>query len=357
MNRYADLSLTAQTTYAETMEVVQAQTLMRSIAHLNGSFAKKRVKGSIYWYFQFRDIDQSVRQIYIGPDSERIQRLMKIADSPVQSHPNALARAAIEMGCAGILPKHFSVIRRLSEYGFFKAGGVLIGTHAFIAMGNLLGVSWTDGARTQDVDFAHAGKNISVGLPADIKVDIHAAIDSLEMGLLPIQSFKGGAGATYLNPEEPELRIDFLTAIGREGGEPFNFEKLNIALQPLKFMEFSLENTTQATLLSRDGALLVNIPSPIRYGLHKLIVYGERSEAFRTKATKDILQSAALISWYANHQPDTLRATLEDLMERGPGWRKRAKQGIAAVTKLDPTLEPQLLHQSVKRGVSRVRGR
>ena len=120
-------------------------------------------------------------------------------------------------------------------------------------------------------------------------------------------------------------------------------------------MEFSLENTTQATLLSRDGALLVNIPSPIRYGLHKLIVYGERGEAFRTKATKDILQSAALISWYVSHEPDKLRATLDDLMERGPGWRKRAKQGIDAVVKLDPTLGPHLLYRTAKRSISRLR--
>ena len=39
MDRYAALSLTAQTTYAETLEAVQAQTMMRNVSHLNGSFA------------------------------------------------------------------------------------------------------------------------------------------------------------------------------------------------------------------------------------------------------------------------------------------------------------------------------
>ncbi len=336
MDRYAALSLTAQTTYAETLEAVQAQTMMRNVSHLNGSFASKQVKGSTYWYFQFRDIGGGVRQIYIGPDSERIQRLIKEAKTPATSHTDSLARAAFELGCAGVLPKHFSIIRRIAEYGFFKAGGVLIGTHAFIAMGNLLGVSWADGSRTHDVDFAHAGKSISIGMPADINVVTNATMDSLEMGLIPIQSFKGGAGATYLNPAEPELRLDFLSPAGsRSGDDAFNFKKLNIALQPLKFMEFSLESTTQAALLSRDGALLVNIPSPIRYGLHKLLVYGQRSEAFRTKSTKDILQSAALISYYARNDPASLKHAYRDLMERGPGWRKRAKEGIVALMKLD----------------------
>lgn len=343
MERYTALSLSAQTTYAETLDAVQAQTLARNVSHLHGSFASKLVRGSKYWYFQFRDIGGKGRQIYIGPDGERITRLMQDAAAPATRHTDALARAALALGCTGVLPKHFAIIRRLAEYGFFKAGGVLIGTHAFIAMGNLLGVSWTDGSRTQDVDFAHAGKSISIGLPADIQVDMHAAIDSLEMGLIPIQSFKGGAGATYLNPAEPELRLDFLCpAASRASDDAFNFDKLNIALQPLKFMEFSLERTTQAALLSRDGALLVNIPSPIRYGLHKLLVFGERSEAYRTKSTKDLLQSAALISHYAKHDPAALKHAWRDLLERGPGWRKRAKTGISALVHLDPAFAKML---------------
>jgi hypothetical protein len=342
MDRYKDLSLSAQTAYAEALESAQALELSRTVANLNGSFAKKKVKGSIYWYFQFRDINGAVKQIYVGPASERIEQLLGAAKLQTQSNPDALAKAAIALGCASVLPRHFAVIKRLAEYGFFKAGGVLIGTHAFLAMGNMLGVSWADGARTQDVDFAHAGKNISIGLPANIEVDIHAAIDSLAMGFLPIQSFKGGSGATYLNPKDPELRLDFLTTMSREGDQSFNFRNLNIALQPLKFMEFSLEETTQATLLSRDGALLVNIPSPIRYGLHKLLVYGERSEAFRTKSRKDVLQSLALITWYAQNDPDALKLTLADLMSRSPGWRKRAKQGMEAVLRIDPSLESAL---------------
>ncbi|MCP5249404.1 MAG: hypothetical protein H6942_12870 [Candidatus Accumulibacter sp.] len=41
------------------------------------------------------------------------------------------------------------MIKRLADYGFFRAGGLLIGTHAFIAIGNVLGVRWADSQRTQ----------------------------------------------------------------------------------------------------------------------------------------------------------------------------------------------------------------
>src|SRR3546814_4662991 len=74
------------------------------------------------------------------------------------------------------------IVQRLSDYGFFRAGGVLVGTHAFLSFGNMLGVRWAEALRTQDVDFAHAGKALTIALPADIEIDTHAAIESLQMG-------------------------------------------------------------------------------------------------------------------------------------------------------------------------------
>ena len=80
-----------------------------------------------------------------------------------------MARSAIALGCAPVLPRHFRVMRRLSEYGLFRAGGVLIGTHAFLSYGNLLGLRWSETARTQDGDLAHAGKSLSLALPSSLQ--------------------------------------------------------------------------------------------------------------------------------------------------------------------------------------------
>ena len=142
-------------------------------------------------------------------------------------------------------------------------------------MGNMLGVRWTVGERTLDVDFAHAGRNISVALPTDMEISLHSAIESLEMGFLPIREFSGKTGAQYRNPHDPELRIDFCTPeVGSEQAIPM--ASLGIALEPLKFMEFSLEATTQGVAFSPHGACVVNIPDPARFAVHKLIVFGER---------------------------------------------------------------------------------
>jgi hypothetical protein len=200
----------------------------------------------------------------------------------------------------------------------------------------MLGVRWHDGATTLDVDFAHAGRNISVALPANLKIDVHGALESLEMGLLPILQFNGAAGAQYRNPKDQELRLDFVTAKGR-GEKPVMMKELNLAFQPLKFMEFSLEQPTQGCLFSSLGACIVNLPAPERFAVHKLIVSGERPMSERTKATKDLLQAAALAGYFlANGMPEVFNAAWRDAIARGKGWRARAEQGRKAMLRLVP---------------------
>ncbi|MBU3696807.1 MAG: hypothetical protein CFR70_14155 [Rhodocyclaceae bacterium] len=83
---------------------------------------------------------------------------------------------------------------------FFQAGGVLIGTHAFVPYGNMLGVKWlgADASQTQDIDFDRAGKNISLALAPECQVQTHEAIQSLNMGFLPITGLSGRTGGDCL---------------------------------------------------------------------------------------------------------------------------------------------------------------
>jgi hypothetical protein len=339
MALYTELSLTAQTAYAQLLEAALGAEHLRSVADLNGSFAAKTVKGHRYWYFQYTEPSGKLRQIYVGPDNEAVQALIeRKATTSSQAALAALARSAIALGCAEILPRHFRVIRRLSEYGFFRAGGVLIGTHAFLAFGNQLGVAWGDSARTQDIDFAHAGKSVALALPTDIEVQTHEAIESLQMGFLPVSGLSTKAGASYLNPKEPDFRIDFLTPLHRGGETPYEHPQLHVTLQPLKFMEYSLEHVQQAVLFCAEGAVVVNVPHPARYALHKLLVYGERSGAFTIKSGKDLVQAVCLLALYKDRRPWEVEEAWNDLISRGKGWVSRATQGRDALGKAYPEL-------------------
>lgn len=337
---YAELSLSAQTAYAQLLDAALSAELVRSVADLPGSFNAKTVKGRTYWYLQYTEPSGKLRQVYIGPDNEAVQRLMaRQRQAGAAEALGPLARSALALGCTAVLPRHHRVVRRLADYGFFHAGGLLIGTHAFLAYGNMLGVRWGGQERTLDIDFAHAGKAVALVLPTHLHVKTDEAIESLSMGFLPVAGLSGKSGGAYLIPNEPEFRLDFLTPLHRDGDAPYLHPQLNITLQPLPFMEYSLEKFEQAVLFCNEGSVLVNVPAPERYALHKLLVYGERSGSFRAKSAKDLAQAACLAAYLWDHRREPLAEALKDLLGRGKGWVARYRQGAAALQKAYPQIE------------------
>ena len=344
--RFTELSLGAQTAYAELFEQTRSFELTNALAGLVGSFHQLKRQSQVYWYFGYRDLNQKNRMVYVGPDDERVRALVSRFESTRQTQVLVpVAQAAMVLGNTALAPKHFRIIKRLAEHGFFRAGGLLVGTHAFLALGNLLGVKWRDAAATLDVDFAHAGRNVSLTLPANLKIDVHNALESLEMGLLPMAQFSGQTGAHYRNPQDPELRLDFLTSATRNN-QAVVLEELNLSLQPLKFMEFLLEGSTQACVFASRGACVVNLPSPERYAVHKLIVAGERGTNERAKSHKDLLQAACLIAFLLQHeQAEFFNATWRAALQRGKGWQQRLQKGQRTLLKVAPELASSVLWQ------------
>jgi hypothetical protein len=334
---YEEIPASAQAAFAGLDTAARQADLRRSVANLPGGFAKKTVGLRDYWYYQVKMPGGMPQQIYAGPDDDATRALMaEHANPQKRSEQSALlrmARAAIEYGCAEIPLKHARVIERLSAYGFFDAAGILVGTHAFLAYQNHFGVRWNAGAFTLDMDFAHAGKNLSIALPSSLKFDGRAAIDSLNMGFIPVQS-----NTTFKKPDEPDFDLDFLTSVGRAGDKPVYLPALNLSLQPLKFMELSLEDPMRATLLTRNGPVVVNVPQPQRFALHKLIVYGERPVAQRVKANKDLAQAGALVDYLLDRDGDALVNAWEGVTARGPGWSRRLLAGWRALEKTQPEM-------------------
>lgn len=330
MNLYRELSLSAQTAYAELLEMTQVAEASRSAAFVSGTIARKTVKGRRYAYLAFKEIDGRKREYYLGPDGPAIAAIEAAREqgAPARDAVARQAAAAVIQCCTATLPTHFRIVKRLADYQFFRAGGLLVGTQAFTALGNQLGVAWSGATRTLDLDFAHAGpgENISVALPADLKADADDALKSLQMGFFPALGGSKGFASQYVSEREPDLRIDFLTAM-RRGGKPVVAPDLGVALSPLKFLEYLLESPGQALLLDRADAVIVNLPDPARYGLHKLLVAAERG-AKHPKYNKDILQALALIQWHLERSPHVIVDAWRDLVSRGPGWIKRARASL-----------------------------
>ncbi|MDQ3494800.1 MAG: GSU2403 family nucleotidyltransferase fold protein, partial [Pseudomonadota bacterium] len=102
---------------------------------------------------------------------------------------------------------------------------------------------------------------------------------------------------------------------------------------------YLLQDVQQAAVLSGAGAVLVSVPHPARYALHKLIVAGERPASRIAKSNKDIQQAAALLAALQDQASSwQVDEAWADLMGRGPGWVPRARRGRDALTRVAPEL-------------------
>lgn len=332
-------STAAQTVFSSISSATLMQTV-RTIASVPGSFSQKRIKNKLYWYYQTPDLTGKQMQIFIGLVTDELSALVNLHrhGDTQKNHLKSLARQAVAVGCPHLQPTHAKIIERLADAGFFQAGGILVGTHVFMAYQNYLGIQWASSAQTLDLDFAHAGRNVSIAIPSGVQMDMGSTIDALKMGFVPVKSL-----ITYVKSDETDLQIDFVTSQHRGGDAPVLVKALIATMQPLKFMEFSMEEPIQMTLLFQQGSILVNVPPPEKYALHKLLVHGERPQNMRVKALKDLEQAAALIEYLGERDADALSKAWLNLTSRGPGWRLRAMEGLHALQKVHPEIDTSAL--------------
>ncbi len=145
------IPLETQTLYAELLEQLIALEAQRSLGHPSGCFTRKEVKGETYYYFQYSEPGGVSRQVYVGkktPSLERmVERFAEDRDS-VSSEVGQIQRLCAQLRADGALVTDATssrVLKALAEGGVFRLHGVLVGTHAFAVLGNVLGVRWRGG--------------------------------------------------------------------------------------------------------------------------------------------------------------------------------------------------------------------
>ena len=96
----------------------------------------------------------------------------------------------------------------------------------------------------------------------------------------------------------------------------------------LEFLDYLLEATVDVPVIN-GGATMVKVPDPARFALHKLIVSMDRPVSFQAKAVKDRQQAGEMIEVLMQDRPGDIELAAENINARGPGWRKRLKEGAA----------------------------
>lgn len=329
------LAAETQTIFAELAERVRALEAARSFASLAGGFATKRVNGGEYWYFRTSEGPAGQREYFVGPAGRETQAVMRAyaAGRPeTERVQGEIARLCAMLRQGGALltdTPSAKVLSGLANAGVFRLGAVLVGTHAYLALGNLLGVRWKSSLRTQDIDLA-AALTLQVAVP-QTGADLPKALDSLNMGFLPVPGLRPKSPQTSFKVRGQTLRVDLLTpAQGARDGKPVPIPRLQAAALPLEFLDYLLEAPV-ATPLVNGGATLVNVPDPARFALHKLILSGRRPVAEQTKAGKDRQQAAELIEVLHEDRPGDLTLAAEALRSRPAAWRTRLRAQLGTL--------------------------
>lgn len=309
-----------------------------------GSFVSKTIKGSTYWYQQTA-VGGYRRQRYLGRESPSLLAWVEEArQARERSSTDAVGRARLVtmLAAGGATRESAEVVRvldLLAQAGVFRLGGVLVGTQAFRAYGNALGVRFDQQSlRTQDVDIAQ-DPAIGVALAAEASpLDLTASLRDSGLGFFPVPGLDPRQPSTSFKIRGRELRVDFLTPLhGTEKGHPIYLPAFGVSAFPLRFLGYLIETPMEAVIVGGSG-ILVHLPDPARFAFHKLWISVRRPVSEQTKAAKDLRQAGDLLDLLLSDRPCDVQAAWESLLPH----RSVAKTVRAALGRLPVEIRSRL---------------
>ena len=275
------------------------------------SFVSKQINGSKHWYLQLT-VGSRKTQHYMGPDRddvrvliEREKALWKNA-APDLASREQLVSMLISGGAHSASSIDARIFELLERVGVFLANGVIVGSHAFSLYGNMLGVRWdSETTRTQDIDVATV-RHVVIGI-ANRPINLRQALAESELGFIEIPALNRKAPSTKFRIRGQQLSVDMLTPmVGRTSVKAIHIPSLQVFAEPVRFLDYLLVDAQPAVVVAKAG-LLVNVPAPARFALHKLVTSERRVAAFHSKAQKDLAQADQLLRWLAQERPGDLR--------------------------------------------------
>lgn len=320
-----ELPLQLQTAYQDLLQHHQAEPGQT----IEGSILRRERDGRGYWVARQR-LGDRVTELAIGPDSGEVRARVAEARALQDSHKawSRSVAANVAMLRAGrcLAPDMQTgrLLAAVARTGFFRAGGILGGTHAFRHYPLMLGVEppLRQVVLTGDVDLL---------TPAALRLvspgeGLAARIADLGIGLVPVFPLEAGQPPKYR--VAGVIDLEFLSTVGRGGEASRLHAGIGQKVQALRFLEFSMEESEWTVSLYRGG-VPVRVPRPERYALHKLIVAARRAGSFVEKREKDLDQAAWLIRVLAERRPYELWAGWDDLRRRGRKWQALADASLA----------------------------
>lgn len=307
------------------------------VSEIRGTPTRRERGNRAYWYDRYR-VGKDTKERYLGEDTEELQT--RIArhellrqDQEARAHARArLVRLLRSERFLGLDAANGSLVSAMAKSGAFSAGNVLVGTVAFLLYEGELGLRLAadEAAMTSDIDFASFGSDGTSSQDA-AEVNIQEVLAGFRY--TPVPSLERNHTWRWRQADGTSL-VEFLTPSFRDDEGLAELPNLGVSARALHHLEYLIGETLDAAAVYREG-ILVKVPRPERFAIHKLIVADRRLQGPESsKSLKDLMQAELLISILAEDRPMDLITAYEDAMSRGHRWRARIEASLSRSPKI-----------------------
>lgn len=294
--------------------VVTARAQTEVFLHSPGGLVVRSRSDRGYRYWRFLSADGKEQERFLGPVDDAASTARKDEVEARIALANQLAKGANSLRRQGYCAADNSTavtLAALYNAGVFHTGAMLVGTHAYGAILNTLGVKPRRHYATEDIDIARYGRIELAAIPEGGMLEVlrrtglhFVAVPELDSRRPPTSFLRRGTN----------LKVDLLVPSRDATYRSVRVPELKAHATALPFLAFLLADPLDTVVLSRDRVIPLKVPRPERYAVHKLVVSQLRVKTSAAKDEKDL------------HQATLLAEVME---ERFPGIVGEAASGLS----------------------------
>lgn len=290
-----------------------------------GSISTKSDKGRKYLYAVHKD-GQARIQRYLGPadnpEAKETAEAIRRAEAEAKELRNIVSTLKHARIPAPTLVQG-RILEVVANAGLFERGMTLVGTVAYQTYACVVGTYLGAAAyATNDIDLS-----VAEFVAGENEEDIGAILKRADPKFQPFWHATDKLPHIF---KTPSFQVDVITCYGRERKSPIIIEELGCSAAALTFQGYLVGETFDVAALYGPG-VMVRVPTPTRYALHKLLVAQERRKTEFAKKQKDLRQAKELIGALIESDEASFQDNLDEVRDRGKSWKSAINASLTEV--------------------------